>query len=131
MLPGRTFSVTINRNWQELYDMIWRPEFFPKWASGLVDSGLRQDGDHWVADGPEGPIRIGFSPHNSFGVMDHHVDQGDGVKIHVPMRVIENGNGAEVMLTLFRQPSMDDERFAADIKWVNRDLKSLKSLVER
>ena len=38
--------------------------------------------------------------------------------------------GAEVMLTLFRQPGMDDERFAADIRWVNRDLKALKRLIE-
>lgn len=50
--------------------------------------------------------------------------------VHVPLRVIQNGDGAEVMRTLFRQPGMDDERFAA-AKWINRDLKVLKALVER
>lgn len=63
--------------------------------------------------------------------MDHHVDLGDGTEVYVPLRVVENGAGAEVMLTLFRQPGMDEERFAADIKLVNRDLKALKSLIER
>ncbi|HKY81186.1 MAG TPA: polyketide cyclase [Sphingobium sp.] len=130
MLPARTYSVSIDRDWQALYEHIWRPEFFPSWASGLAESGLRQDGDHWVAAGPEGPIRIRFTPHNAHGVMDHHVDLGDGAQVHVPLRVVENGRGAEVMLTLFRQPGMSDERFAADIKWVNRDLKALKSLIE-
>ena len=131
MLPARTYSVTVNMEWQALYEMIWRPEFFPRWASGLAESDLRQDGDRWLADGPQGPIRIGFTPHNPYGVMDHHVDLDDGVKVYVPLRVVANGSGAEVMLTLFRQPGMDDERFAADIKWVNRDLRSLKNLVER
>ena len=35
------------------------------------------------------------------------------------------------MLTLFRQPDMTDERYGADIKLINRDLKALKSLIER
>lgn len=131
MLPTRTYSVTINYDWQALYERIWRPEFFPKWASGLVESDLRKEGENWLADGPEGPLRIRFTPHNLHGVMDHHVDLGDGTEVYVPLRVVENGDGAEVMLTLFRQPGMDEERFAADIKLVNRDLKALKSLIER
>jgi len=130
MLPARTYSITINRDWQALYESIWRPEFFPKWASGLSESDLRQEGDHWLADGADGPVRIRFTPHNGYGVMDHFVDVGDGEKVHVPLRIVQNGDGAEVMLTLFRQPGMDDERFAADIKWINRDLKALKALVE-
>lgn len=28
MLPTRTYSVTINYDWQALYERIWRPEFF-------------------------------------------------------------------------------------------------------
>lgn len=129
MLPARTYSVSIACNWQALYERIWHPEFFAQWASGLAESELRKSGEHWVADGPEGPIRIRFTGHNDHGVMDHFVDAGDGNEIHIPLRVIANGEGAEVMLTLFRQPDMDDERFAADAKWVNRDLNALRRLV--
>ena len=63
--------------------------------------------------------------------MDHWVDTGTGPAIHVPLRVVENGEGAEVILTLYRQPDMDEERFSADIKLVNRDLRALKNLIER
>ena len=131
MLPSRTYSVSIKREWRALYEQIWRPEFFARWASGLADSEFRQEGDVWLATGPEGPIRIRFTAHNDYGVMDHVVDPGDGVEIHVPLRVIANGEGAEVMLTLFRQPDMDDERFAADARWINKDLARLKTLIER
>src|SRR3546814_3233451 len=47
-----------------------------------------------------------------------------------PLRVIQNDGGAEVMLTLFRQPGMDAEKFAADARWIHRDLKALKALIE-
>jgi hypothetical protein len=130
MLPARTYSISIRHEWRALYERIWRPGFFSRWASGLAESDLRQDGDQWLADGPEGPIRIRFTPHNEHGVMDHFVDTGDGNRVHIPLRIVQNGDGAEVMLTLFRQPGMDDERFAADAKWINRDLKSLKTLIE-
>ncbi len=130
MLPSRTFGISINRPWQALYDRIWHPETFRQWAAGMAGSDLRQDGDHWVADSPDGPVRIRFTPHNAFGVMDHVVDMGDGQPLHVPLRVVENGDGAEVILTLYRQPDMDDMRFAADIKLINRDLRTLKAFAE-
>jgi hypothetical protein len=63
--------------------------------------------------------------------MDHHVDIGSGPEIYVPLRIIANGDGSEVLLTLFRQPGMSDEKFAADAEWVDRDLAALKTLVVR
>lgn len=131
MLPARTYSISIAKEWRALYEQIWHPAFFAKWASGLADSALHEVGDRWCATGPEGAIEVRFTPHNPFGVMDHRVDTGDGVEIYVPLRVIPNGADAEVMLTLFRQPGMDEERFATDARWINRDLKTLKSLIER
>ena len=130
MLPARTYSIPIRHEWRALYERIWHPEFFAQWASGLAHSNLRQESGEWLADGPDGPVRIRFTAHNEHGVMDHFVDTGAGGEVHVPLRVFQNGEGAEVSLTLFRQPGMDDERFAADIKWINRDLKALKTLIE-
>ncbi|MCO6419491.1 polyketide cyclase [Siccirubricoccus sp. KC 17139] len=129
MLEARWVSISVERPWRELYDAIWRPDFFPRWASGLSASAMERDGAWWKARGPEGPIRIRFTDHNPYGVMDHEVDPGSGPAIHVPMRVIPNGAGAEVVLTLFRQPGMPEERFLADAEWVRRDLLALKSLV--
>ena len=61
--------------------------------------------------------------------MDHFLETGDGQEVHIPLRVIANGEGAEVMLTLFRQPGMTDEDFARDAKWITRDLRALKAYV--
>ncbi len=131
MLESRTISISINRNWNEIYEAVWRPKDFPKWASGLSKSSLSRDGDGWMAEGPEGSIRIVFTDHNAFGIMDHYVTLGDGSVIYVPMRIIPNGDGAEVLLTLFRQPSTSDAKFMADAEWIERDLLALKTLVAR
>lgn len=53
-----------------------------------------------------------------------------GVEVYVPMRVVKNGNGSEVMLTVFQTPEMTDERYAEDIKTVEKDLNHLKTVIE-
>ena len=127
----RTISVSIDRPWREVYEAIWRPQDFSKWASGLSQSSLEKDGGSWKGRGAEGPIRIRFTDYNVFGVMDHRVEAGDGPEIYVPLRVIANGDGAEVLLTLFRQPGMSDAKFLEDAELVERDLLALKTLVSR
>ena len=76
-------------------------------------------------------MRIRFTGRNAFGVMDHRVDLGTCPEVHVPMRVVPNGAGAEVLVTLFRRPGMSDEAFAADAAWVQRDLLALEALLAR
>ncbi|WP_413990505.1 polyketide cyclase [Labrys okinawensis] len=129
MLEATTLGITIDRSWRELYDAIWEPQFFPKWASGLSQSSLQREGDRWRAKGPEGTVWIRFTPPNEFGIMDHHVDVGGGREVYIPLRVIENGEGAEVILTLFRQQGMSDEKFREDQDWVKRDLEGLRALM--
>jgi hypothetical protein len=128
VLEAKTISVSIPVPWRDLYEAIWSPESFPGWASGLSQSSLERDGNGWRAQGPEGPIRIRFTDHNPYGVMDHYVDTGSGPEIYVPMRVIPNAEGAEVILTVFRQPGWSGEKFTADVKWAGRDLLALKTL---
>src|SRR5580700_4716555 len=128
-LEARTVSISIRRGWREVYDFAHRPENFPRWASGLAKS-LRREGDAWVAEAPEGPVRIRLTGRNDLGVLDHHVILATGVEVYIPLRVIANGTGAEVMLTLFRLPEMTDVVFARDAEWVARDLAALKALLE-
>ncbi|TFW34936.1 polyketide cyclase [Massilia horti] len=130
MFEARTISVSILHPWQALYEAIYQPEFFPRWASGLAQSTLEKEGEWWKASGPEGAVKIRFTPRNDFGVMDHYVDVGADQVVYMPMRVIPNADGAEVLLTLFRLPEMTDEKFEADAAWVEKDLKVLKSLFD-
>ena len=121
-------SIAIARDADEAYAFLSVPENFPKWASGL--GTLRKAGAEWVTETPEGPMKVRFSERNAFGVLDHWVTPVSGAAIYIPLRVIRNGEGCELVLTLFRQPGMSDEKFAADAEWVMRDLRSARALLE-
>jgi len=128
-LPSRTLSVWIDRDPDAVYAFLSIPQNFMRWASGLADS-LRREGDGWVAETPEGTMRVRFTPPNPFGIADHWVIPPAGPEIAIPIRVLANGGGSEVTLHLFRLPEMDDARFARDAEWVERDLATLKRVLE-
>lgn len=129
-LPSRTLSVRIERRWSEAYDFLAAPQNFPLWASGLCQAIEPLEGDLWLAQTPQGALRVRFSPRNAFGVLDHDVLPEGSPAIHVPLRLIANGDGCELQFTLLRQPEMDDAGFERDAQWVEKDLQAIKGLLE-
>lgn len=126
---SRNLSVSINRDARDVYNFVCVPENFPRWAPGLGKSLNKVKGE-WIAETPEGPVKVRFTERNEFGILDHWVSPKPGLQIYIPMRVIANGSGSELIFTLFRLPDMSDEKFTADAEWVMRDLTTLKSLLE-
>ena len=127
---SKTITVTIQRSAADVYDFAARPASFAHWASGLGEP-LGNEGTVWRFAGENGPVKVRFTERNAYGVLDHYVELPDGSEVYVPMRVIANNSGADVQFTLFRLPGMTDQKFAADAKWVMRDLNRLKELLER
>jgi hypothetical protein len=96
-----TIGIRINRPPDVVYDFTSVPENFLKWASGLGKSLTKTDGE-WIAATPQGPMKVRFTDRNGFRVLDHYVIPEPGLEIYIPMRVISNGTGSEVLFTLFR-----------------------------
>jgi hypothetical protein len=130
ILSSRTMSVSIRCDPGKVYEFVTNPENLPKWAQGLGRS-VRKQGSDWMVDTPQGPMKIRFADQNRFGVMDHYVTTPSGVEVYVPMRVLPNRSGSEVIFTLFRLPDMSDEKYAEDMRLVERDLRALKDLLEK
>lgn len=129
MLSSHTVSLAIQRNWIDLYETIWKPEFFPKWVSALGQQQLEAEGNGWKGQGPQGPVTARFTDHNEFCIMDHYIDNGCSKEIFIPMRVVANQEGAQVLITVFHQPLLSDEKFAQQLEWVQRDLQALHDLL--
>lgn len=127
---SRTLGITIACPPHKVYEFVSNPENLPRWAAGLCKS-VRKSDTGWIAETPQGPMQIRFAEKNDFGVLDHYVTTAQGVEIYVPMRVVPNGSGSEVIFTLFRMPGMSGKQFAEDVGLVEQDLKTLKSILER
>lgn len=124
-----TFSVSIAREPGAVYDFVVDLKNLPKWATAFCRS-IKKDGDQWVLQTPQGPMGMRITARNAFGILDHYVLPAPGIEIHVPMRVVPNGEGSEVLFTLFRRPEMTDAQFMEDQRLVRQDLNTLKQVLE-
>jgi hypothetical protein len=129
-VESRTLSVRINQPFATVYEFLLNPANWNQWAFGLGKS-LRQSNGEWIADSDGGIVKVRFTQRNDFGVVDHTVIRTSGSRIYVPMRLIINGNGCELLFTLFREPDMTDEHFNSDANFVKRDLNGLKKLLDK
>lgn len=127
----RHINVSINRAANDVYNFMADPLNLPKWASGLANAELKKIKDYWVTPSPMGEVKVKFVEHNAHGVLDHEVTLPNGEKNYNPLRVIKNSDGCDVVFTLFHLPRMTEEEFYKDAKWIENDLLTLKSIMEK
>ena len=126
---SRHVSEWINRSAPEVYEYARDPANLVHWAQGLGGSVVEVDGE-WFMDSPAGRIRIAFAARNTFGVLDHEVTTPSGDVVQVPMRVIPDGDGCEVLFTVRRLPGMTEDELTRDAGLVATDLATLKAVLE-
>jgi hypothetical protein len=129
MFEVRHISVSIHRSPNDVYAFVANGENLPRWATGLANK-IRRQGDEWLAEGPLGDVKVRLTKPNQFGVADHDVVLPTGVIVHNPIRVISNGTGSTVTFTLMRLSGVSKRRFNDDAKWVEKDLTTLKAVLE-
>jgi uncharacterized protein YndB with AHSA1/START domain len=122
-----TVSVTIDRPVAGVYGFVSDPGNLPRWS--FFQSAIETE-DGWRVRTSGGEAILRMAPPNDLGVLDHHIQTPAGGRIHIPMRVVENGRGSEVVFTVYRAPGMTDEAYAADVRQVEEDLATLKRLLE-
>jgi uncharacterized membrane protein len=127
---AKHISVSIERSAAQVYEFASNPENLPQWAGGLGGS-IKKVNDEWIAEAPMGRVKVNFAEKNKFGILDHDVTLSSGAKFSNPMRVFPNNDGSEVVFTLYRRPEMTDQNFVEDAESVEKDLITLKTLLEK
>lgn len=126
-----TFTASVPRPADDVYDFLRNPENFPRWATSFCRS-IKNVGGKWIMETTLGPHEIDIVRENAYRVVDHYVKPvGQNVEVYVPMRVVANGDNASVVVfTLNRTPDMTDARFADDCDMVRRDMDTLMRVLE-
>jgi hypothetical protein len=125
----RHISIGIDRSPQDVYLFASDAGNLPAWASGIGDTIEFVDGD-WVVDSPGGRLKVEFASPNPLGVLDHVVTMNTGETFYNPMRVIQSGEGSEVVFSLYRVPGVDEQEYETDAATIAADLATLKRLLE-
>jgi hypothetical protein len=126
----KNIAISIRESPANVHAFICNGENLPRWAKGL-GTGIRRADGGWIAEGPLGRVTVRFGPANDLGVADHDVILENGQTVHNPLRVVPNGTGSTVIFTLMRLPGVTARQFDEDSKAVERDLMSLKALLEQ
>lgn len=122
-----TITVTIDRPAGEVYDYVRDPGNLPEWS--FFEEVVERDGRS-VATWEGTEHEVVMTERNDLGVVDHLVRLPSSEEVRVPMRVVDNARGAEVLFTLFQTPDMSDDRFATDADFVRQDLDRLRAILE-
>lgn len=122
-------SQPVDRPATEVAAFAGDPQNLPRWAAGL-SSGIREDDGRWVTDSPMGTVEVRFTGPVEHGILDHDVVLPDGAVVHNPLRVLHNGDGSEVVFTLYRLPDVEDADFEQDATTVRGDLARLREILE-
>lgn len=131
-MQSQTLSVLINRSADDVYEFISDPRHLPQWAPGFCLSIQKSHGTNsWLIETPAGQATVRFVEKNDFRIIDHYVSLVPGVEVYVPLRVLKNNSVSEVIFTVFRLTNMTDEQFANDIDAVQKDLSTLKQVLEK
>ena len=76
----------------------------------------------------EGELKV--NPVKEFGILDH-TWKDPQASWQVYSRVVPNGDGSTVMMTLFQPPVMDDQQFDHAMKEMDTEMNKLKEILER
>lgn len=129
MNPSVTLSISIASPPSAVAAFVADPRNLPQWAGGFAHA-VRQVGDEWRVETGEGEVGLRFSGPVAHGILDHVVTLAPDLQVYVPMRVVPNEQGSEVMFTLFQLPAMTEHRLQQDIALVQADLQRLKRVME-
>ena len=129
LMPARTISVSIARSPDAVYAYACDVRNLPHWAPGFAKA-VRRGARGWEVETIDGSVGFEFVSPNELGVLDHRVVGNEEPAVWNHMRVIGNGDGAEMLFTLFQPTGVTDEDFQGDLDLVESDLRTLKRLLE-
>lgn len=127
-MRSRHVSRVIRASPETVYDFASNIGNLTRWAAGLAQSEVVQEGQLLFVDSPMGRVQVQFVERNAFGVLDHEVTLPSGTVVTNPVRVLPHPEGAEVIFTV-RQIELSDAEFARDIQMVEADLRRLEMLM--
>lgn len=128
-MRAATLSVTIFAPVGKVFAFVADPMNLPLWSKSFCSS-VRQEQSQWIAETPQGPIRIRIATHRQLGIADQFLSPAPGVEFMIPTRVVPNGDGAEFIFTLFQPDHLSEAEYQQEVALVRQELDVLRRILE-
>lgn len=133
-LPTAVVTVTIDAPLPTVAGYLADPARNHEWATEFFAGPLTPAGDgEWLADVPMmgGPVRYRHDADPAHGILDVYLAPRDtDFGPPLPVRIVPNGDGADVMYVLTRFPGTPDEAWEQGLASMRRELEHLKTRLE-
>ena len=128
-LATEVLKVTIDAPVEAVSLDLADPRTHPEWASEFFGGpAMPGEGDEVVVtvSAMGGPARMRVEADTSRGLVDLYLAPGDApFGPPLPVRVVPNGTGCDVLWVLTRFPGVDDNRWTAGLASMRRELEAL------
>ncbi|TDI85333.1 MAG: hypothetical protein E2O74_03610 [Chloroflexi bacterium] len=134
-LPIKTLTVTINAPFEQVARDLADAKTHPEWGTEFFRGEPRAgEGDEIVVFSPFMGTEVRFRveadlAHGSFDLYLAPIGEEFGPPL--PVRLLHNGDGVDVLWTLTRFPGTPDERWEAGLVSMERELQNLKQRHEK
>lgn len=133
-LHTKTLTVTIDAPFEQVAKYLADPANAHEWATEFFAAPLRPTSNgEWIASVPVmgGETRYRQDVDLEHGLIDVFLAPTDGeFGPPLPVRLLRNGDGTDVLWTLARMPGTPDQAWSAGVESMQRELDHLKTLLE-
>jgi uncharacterized protein YndB with AHSA1/START domain len=124
---SETRTISIRANPSAVFDLLSDASAFPRWAPAFAPA-IRPDGDHWIVERDGSEARIAVRVSRDSGTVD--ILRAERPTSGAFMRVLPNGEGSELLFTLFFPAGTDEQAVVAQMTTVEQELEAVRSLCE-
>ena len=127
-----TRAITIARPYAVVLTYLSDPTRYSEWAVEYFTSPVTAiDENTYRMQTTLGPMRFRISVDHAIGAVDLYITGVDQpFSYSLPIRVLNNQDGVDVLFTLAREDFLSDDRWVESLAMLERELVILKSILE-
>jgi hypothetical protein len=130
LLRSDTRSVFVDCDSQKAFKFVSSLDNLPKWEPSVCTK-VTKEGGQYLCDTPAGEHGIRAEANSSLGVIDRYLSLTRDEELMLPMRIIPNGSGCEVLSTIFHHSDISNDEYTRRVRLMEEELSSLKNILER
>lgn len=129
-MKAKTINTTIHCSPQRAIAFLSDPQNLPRWHRAFCRS-VRREGEGWMVQTHRKTVPLQILRDDRSGVVDFLFKFDADFEWLVPSRVLANGNGSELVLTLIQPDGTSDADYHRHLQWAFDALRDAKKLLEQ